>query len=219
MIPGAADLTTMEDQGPGAGKRTNASGRGVKRCRDRRRIMAAALSLSGEIGYRQITVRKVLAHGGGDVRQFYSHFRNIDDCFAAAYDAEAEGLCVALVDAAATASGWRGRSRAVLTELFRFAAERPLVARALLCEVQVAGGDAQIKHDEIVGRLTAAIGCPSREGSEAGPPSTPVALAFLVGAVEGLVCSRLVRGEAEELPAAVPDLMHLVVSVFLGRDA
>jgi AcrR family transcriptional regulator len=208
----------MEDQGPGAGKRTIASGRG-KECRDRRRIMAAVLSLSGEIGYRQVTVRKVLAHGGGDVRQFYSHFHNLEGCFAAAYDAEAERLCTTLVDAAAAASGWRERTHAVLTGLLGFAAERPPVARALLCEVQVAGGDALVKRDEVLERLTAAIGCPSQEAAEAGFPPTPFTHAFVVGAVEGLICSRLVRGEAEELPAAAPDLMFLIVSVCLGRDA
>jgi AcrR family transcriptional regulator len=209
----------MDDQGPGAGKRTNASGRGRKRCRDRRRIMAAVLSLSGEIGYRQVTVRKVLAHGGGDVRQFYSHFRNLDDCFAAAYDAEAEALCTALIDAAAAASGWRGRNRAVLTELLRFAAERPPAARALLCEVQVAGGAALVKRDEVVERLTAAIGRPPQETADAGFRPIPAARPFVVGAVEGLICSRLAHGESEGLPAAVPDLMYLIVSFFLGRDA
>jgi AcrR family transcriptional regulator len=213
MMLGLADSTTMQEQGPGAGKRMIASERG------RERIMAAVLSLSGEIGYRQVTVRKVLAHGGGDVRQFYSHFRNLDDCFAAAYDAEAEALCTALVAAAAAASGWRGRNRAVLTELFRFAGERPLVARALLCEVQVAGGDALVKRDEVLERLTAAIGCPSQEAADAGSRPIPPAHAFVVGAVEGLICSRLAQGEGEELPAAVPDLMYLIVSFFLGRDA
>jgi AcrR family transcriptional regulator len=209
----------MEDQGPGAGKRTIASGRGRKRCRDRRRIMAAVLSLSGEIGYRQVTVRKVLAHGGGDVRQFYSHFRNLDDCFAAAYDAEAESLCTALVDAAAAASGWRERTRAVLVELLHFAAERPLVTRALVCEVQVAGGDALVKHDEVLERLMAAIGPPCPEAREAGFAPIPIARVFVVGAVEGVIFSRLARGEAEELPAAIPELMYLIVSFVLGRAA
>jgi AcrR family transcriptional regulator len=219
MVPGLAESTTMEEQGPGAGKRTIASGRARKRCRDRERIMAAVLSLSGEIGYRQVTVRKVLAHGGGHVGQFYSRFRNLDDCFAAAYDAEAERLCTTLVDAAGAASGWREGTRAVLTELFRFAAERPLVTRALLCEVQVAGGDALAKHDEVLERLTAAIGSTCQEAADAEFASIPIAPDFVVGLVEGVICSRLARGEAEELPAAMPELMYLIVSSFLGRAA
>jgi AcrR family transcriptional regulator len=218
MMLGPADFTAMQEQEPGAGKRMIASEEGRQQRRVRERIMASVLSLSGEIGYRQVTVRKVLAHGGGDVRQFYSRFRNLDDCFAAAYDAEAEALCTALVDAAA-ASGWRSRSRAVLTELFRFAAERPLVARALICEVQVAGGDALVKRDEVLERLIAAIDCPGQAAAAGGSPPLPVAQAFVVGAVEGLICARLARGESEELPAAVPDVMYIIVSLFLGRDA
>jgi AcrR family transcriptional regulator len=182
----------------------------------RERIMEAVLSLSGEIGYRQVTVRKVLAYSGGHVGQFYSHFRNLDGCFAAAYEAEAERLCTALVGAAAAASVWGEAVRAVLAELLRFAAERPLVTRALLCEVYAAGAGPLAKHDEVIERVTAAIGfgCSRQEG-----PETAIAPVFVVGAVEGVICSRLARGEAEKLPATLPDLMHLIVGSFLGKDA
>jgi hypothetical protein len=116
------------------------------------------------------------------VGQFYSNFHNLADCFAA-YDAEAERLCTALVDAAGAASGWReGTPRADLTELFRFAAERLLVARALLCEVHVAGGDAFAKHDEVLERLTAAIGSRCQEAVEATIAPIPMAPAFTAGA-------------------------------------
>src|SRR4051794_22182485 len=113
----------MQDQGPGASKRRTAVA--LARERERERILTATLSLAGEIGYGELTVAKVLARSGGSRGQFYSLFANIEACFAAAYEAEAERLCLSLVDALSAAPGWSQSVRAALTALFRYADEQP----------------------------------------------------------------------------------------------
>lgn len=160
------------------------------------------LELSGEIGYRSTVAQ----------------LGEVEDLFADAYEAEAEALCTAMLDAAAAAGDWRGGTRAAVKTLLRFAAERPALASALLCEVHVVGGRALAKHEEVLERLTAAI-----EGGCALPAdrvsTVPRAPSFVVGAVEGVVAGRLSRGETDDLPSLEPELMYLIVASFLGRAA
>lgn len=180
--------------------------------------MAAMLELSGEIGYNRATVRRVLERSGGHLGQFYLRFRNREDCFAAAHEAEVERLYSALVAAGHEQPSWREGLRAALSELFGFAVERPQIARAILSEVYVAGGAAQVKHEEVLERLASAIDGACRETeSRHSPP--PLTAPFMVGAIERSVRARLAAGDPERLWAALPELMHLMVAPYLGEEA
>lgn len=173
------------------------------------------LELSGEIGYRAVTVDQVLSHSGVSLGQFEAEFGDLESCFVAAYEAEADVLCEAMLDAARRTDDWRAGTRAALETLMRFVAERPAVTRALVRDVHVVGGKALAKHEEVLARLTDAI---DRVG---GLPAGPRAGAstFIVGAVEGVLAARLAEGETEDLQALVPELMYLIVASFEGRDA
>ncbi|HET9591313.1 MAG TPA: hypothetical protein VFP17_00205 [Solirubrobacterales bacterium] len=173
------------------------------------------LELSGEIGYRAVTVEKVLSHSGVSLRQFEAEFGDLEGCFVAAYEAEADALCEAMLVAARQADGWRDGVRAGLATLLRFVSERPLVAKALVRDVHVVGGRALEKHEEVLAQLSTAIGR-SVELPEGQPGETP---SFIVGAIEGVVTARLARDETEDMPALLPELMYLVVASFEGRDA
>lgn len=181
--------------------------------------MAAAISLAGEVGFGELTVDKVIARSGGGRAAFYAHFAGVEACFAAGYELEAEALCRRTLATAIGIPGWRDRTRAALGELFRFVGERPLVATSLFLEVDLAGPGPRRKHDEVADRLTAAVEGPCAMPDDGLPPPNPIARAFVVGAVEGVVRSRLVKGEHEQILATLPDLMYLIVSLFEGRDA
>lgn len=199
----------MQEQGPGAGKRP------IDAALARGRCEVAVLELSGEIGYRAVTVDRVLSHSGVSLEQFEAEFGDLESCFVAAYEAEADVLCEAMLEAAGRADGWRDGTRAALETLLRFVAERPAVARALLRDVHVVGGEALAKYEEVLARLAAALAKGSRLPEEqlAWTPS------FIVGAVEGVVSARLAREETEDMQALVPELMYLIVASFEGRDA
>lgn len=173
------------------------------------------LELSGQIGYRAVTVEQVLAHSGVSLEQFETEFGDLESCFAAAYAAEADVLCEAMLDAAARAVGWRAGVRAGLETLLRFVAERPAVAKALIRDVHVVGGSALVKHEEVLARLTTAIG----RGMELPEDRLAWTSSFIVGAVEGVLVSRLSRGETDDLVALLPELMYLIVASFEGRES
>ncbi|MGN6201887.1 MAG: TetR/AcrR family transcriptional regulator [Solirubrobacterales bacterium] len=172
------------------------------------------LELSGEIGYRAVTVQQVLSRSGVSLEQFEAEFGDLETCFVAAYEAEADVLCQAMLDAAGREGDWRDGTRAALETLLRFVAERPAVARALIRDVHVVGGGALTKHEEVLTRLTTAIGSCAQLPEEQRAWTS----SFIVGAVEGVLTSRLARGETEDLPALLPELMYLIVASFEDRE-
>jgi len=173
------------------------------------------LQLSGEIGYRAVTLERVLSHSGVSREQFEAEFGDIESCFVAAYEAEADVLCEAMLEAAARTDGWRAGTRAAVETLLRFIAERPAVARALIRDVHVVGGNALLKHEEVLARLSTAVGRSAQLPEE----QLVWTSSFIVGAVEGVVTARLARGETDDLLSLLPELMYLIVASFEGREA
>ncbi len=184
----------------------------------REAAMEAMLIAAGERGYGKVAVRHVLEHYGGHRVQFYDIFADKAECYAAAYELEAERLCGELLVTAATAASWRQGLRAALAELARFARERPLAAKGLLIEVQVAGGRALAVREAVMERLSRAIDSARRETqSRHSPP--PVTASFMVSAIDAAVVGAIARGEPQEFASAIPELAYMVVSAYFGEEA
>jgi len=174
------------------------------------------LELSGQVGFRAIDLEALLVRSGASAEQFDSWFADLEECFTRAYEFEADALCDAMLGESRGARDWREGTEAALTVLLRFAAARPDVARALVREVHVVGGEALAKHEEVLQRLASAIaGQCDLPGSEAALPWAP---SFIVGAVEGVVSGHLDRGEEAELLATAPELMDLIETFFVGGE-
>lgn len=180
--------------------------------------MEGVLIASGELGYRQASVRAILEYSGGHRVQFYKDFASKDDCFAQAYEAWIERLGASLLEAAAAAGEWRAGVQAALTSLFSFVVEKPAIARALFVEVQVAGGPALARREEAVERLAAALDSvrPELDPDAAPPEATGI---FVVGGIDACVCEALSGGEPDRIWDSLPELMHLAVGSYFGREA
>jgi len=180
--------------------------------------MEGVLHVVGELGYRAASVRAVLEFSGGHRRQFYEHFANLEDCFEQAYETWIERLGVSLLEAAASAPGWQAGVRAGLVRLFGFIAEQPAIARSLFVEVQVAGGTALAKHEEATERLAGALDSVRAEiePDQAPPEATGI---FVVGGIEACLCEVLAGGNQSRVWDALPELMHLAVGSYLGKEA
>jgi AcrR family transcriptional regulator len=200
----------MDDQGPDAGKGTG--GELV-----RQRIEKTMLELSGELGFRAVTLDRLLARSGAAAEEFAAAFADLESCFTVAYRSEADALCQAMLSEAKRAGEWRAGTEAALVVALRFAAARPAIAKALVREVHVVGGAALAKHEEVLERLAAAMG----EECEAPADDlvVPRAPTFIVGAIEGVIAGSLDRGETAELLSAAPELMYLIATFFIGRES
>lgn len=180
--------------------------------------MEGVLHVVGEVGFRAASVRAVLEYSGGHRKQFYDHFESLEDCFAQAYETWVERLGVSLLEAAVAASDWQASVRAGLARLFGFVVERPEIARSLFVEVQIAGGAALAKHDEAIDRLAGLLDS-VRADIEAGQEPPAATGIFVVGGIEACLCDALAAGEASRVWEALPEMMHLAVGSYLGKDA
>jgi AcrR family transcriptional regulator len=180
--------------------------------------MEGVLVACGELGFRETSVRAILEHSGGHRAQFYENFESKEDCFAQAYATWIERLCVSLLEAAATTPGWEAGIREAIVRLFRFATERPAIARALFVEVQIAGEPAMARHEAVVERLAAAIDSARAEIEPSEAPPEPTG-SFVVGGIESCVCEALSAGDPGRLWETLPELMHFAVGSYFGKEA
>lgn len=179
--------------------------------------MEGVLHVVGEQGFRGASVRAVLEYSGGHRKQFYDHFESLEDCFAQAYGAWIDRLGAVLLEAAVAASGWQASVQAGLIRLFQFVGERPAISRSLFVEVQIAGGAALAKHDEAVDRLAGLLDS-VRAGIEPGEEPPQATGVFVVGGIEACLCDALAAGETNRIWDALPELMHLAVGSYLGKE-
>lgn len=181
-------------------------------------IMAATLLACGELGFGKVTVEAVLERYGGYRAQFYRHFANLGECFAAAYEAEAGRLCDQLLRAGAGQPTWRQGLGAALAELATFIGERPQAARALFIDVHIAGEPAMAIRNEMFERLSRAIDSARRETeSRHSPP--PLTSLFMVSAIDAAVVSALLGGRPENFADAAPDLAQIVFAAYFDDPA
>jgi AcrR family transcriptional regulator len=177
--------------------------------------MEAMLLACGESGYRGVTVESLVERYGGYRAQFYRLFPSLDQCYLAAYEWQAEGLCAEIMRSGASAPSWSEGLRAALEALATFVGERSLTARALLIDVHVAGEPALARRKEIYERLSRAIDSARREtGSRHSPP--PLTALFMLSAIEAAVVSALVAGQPERFAEAAPELAQMVSSAYFG---
>jgi AcrR family transcriptional regulator len=203
----------MEDQGPEAARTTNTS------AAQRAALLSAVLAISGELGYREASAERIAERGGLTVAQFYALFANRDECFALAYEAEAEVLLSRTLGAVGEAPRSRDGIRAILVELTEFVTREPILARALLAEVYVAGGAALARHEQNLRRLSDAVADTRRESDPSRHDPPPITASFIVGAIEEAVRRRLGERRPELLWEDLPELASLAAGPYLGDEA
>lgn len=192
-------------------------GHGKRRARER--LIEAVLTASGERGYENIAVQDVIETAKASRATFYKYFEDKDDCFAQAYREAADWLYRRLSAVAQRQPSWKEGLRAAVAELLEFCANQPAIARALFVEVHAAGGEALRHHEVLMERLSHAIDGARRENSSRQAPP-PVTAAFMVGAIETLVRSKLMSDDPPETaPELLPGILHFVVMQFYGEDA
>lgn len=184
----------------------------------RRQLELAALEVSGEVGYRQLTVQRILDRSEVSRARFYKGFADKADCYGQAYGVAIERLEQDLLGPGAAAPNWPAGFRAALEALARFLDSEPLLAKGLLAEVHVAGGAAMAKRKEVFERFSSAIDIARRE-NESRHSAPPITASFILNAIEAAVVRTFIRGEPREFAASVPDLVYIAVSFYFGEEA
>jgi AcrR family transcriptional regulator len=103
----------------------------------RRRLIAAAIAVYGERGYRQASVKAVCEAAGLTERYFYESFSNSEALLIASYEAVTAGVFKEITDAAKAAGRSRRlKARAMLHAYFSALKREPRSARVFLVEIR-----------------------------------------------------------------------------------
>jgi AcrR family transcriptional regulator len=181
-------------------------------------MMEAMLLAVGEHGFVNTSVQDALDLTDLSRARFYECFRNKADCFAQAYETEAERLCRQVLFAAHSQTDWTSGLRAGLAALLRFVAEKPARARALLIEGLFACGPTSAKYDEVVERLSHAVDSVRHGvGTQHSPP--PLTAEFIVATIESTIRTWLIGDSTSNVMSLLPGLVHFSVLFYLGEEA
>jgi AcrR family transcriptional regulator len=184
---------------------------------ERERIVEALIEIAAERGYAETTIELIVERAGLDRPAFDRHFRSKYDCFLSAWQEINEGCMREMLEAFNSEESWPDRLRAVACEIIEGLRSNP--GRASFAVEVLAAGDAARARRDMTMRVIASLidaGRNEMEDPESVPHTTAEALA---GSAYGQVYAKVVRGDADELPALVPQLMSAAVMPYLGIDA
>jgi AcrR family transcriptional regulator len=184
---------------------------------ERERIVEALIEIAAERGYAETTIELILDRAGLDRPAFDRHFRGKYDCFLSAWQEMNEGCMREMLEAFNSEESWPDRLRAVASEIINGLRHDP--GRASFAVEVLSAGDAARARRDMTMRVIASLidaGRNEMADPEAVPHTTAEALA---GSAYGQVYAKVVRGQADELPALVPQLMSAAVMPYLGVEA
>lgn len=180
-----------------------------------RRLLVALIRIVAERGYNAATITGIAETAGVTTRTFYKYFKSVEGCYLAAFDAAVDLLAAGLVEAYGAETEWPLKVRAALAAALDFFAPSPELARLLLTEPFVAGAVVSRRYQEQVVRLAPFLAA-GRELSPQGAAFPPTTERGLIGSIASQIGRKASAGEAETLPALLPDLTQFALTPYLG---
>jgi AcrR family transcriptional regulator len=184
----------------------------------RERILSAVAYVTSAASYGEMSVEDIIVTAGVSRRTFYEHFQNKEDVFLAAYDTVAGQLVEQVVAAVEAADTFADQCAAGLRAFLDFAASEPAFARMCVVEVLAAGPDAVKRRNDTMAAFATLIHSKAEELLEGKIPPALTA-ETVVGGIYEVVYSRVLRGEIQELPRLLPDLIYSCLLPYMGVEA
>lgn len=184
----------------------------------RERLLAAMAEVVAEHGYNKVTIAQITGAASVSRRTFYEHFESKEECFIAAYDAVDSYLVEQLAEQVDDGAEWADRVATTLTELLRFFAARPALARLIMVEPVAVGEGMAERHERTAERLVALLE-PGRSERPDGRQLAEGIEEALAGGVMTLIVRRIVAGEAAQLGQYAPGIVEFALAPYLGAEA
>ena len=183
----------------------------------RERMLDAVADVVSFQGYAAMSVEEIVSAAGVSRRTFYDHFSDKEDAFLQAFD-QVTGELLQRVNAAYDASATFGEAVvACLRELLEFVAAEPRFADLCIVEVLAAGPAAVQRRNAVLNEFTELLERAART-VPAGLHPRPLRAKTAIGGIHEVVYSRVIQGQAAELPALLPDLAYSVMLPYLGHE-
>jgi len=181
----------------------------------RDRLIAGVATAIAEHGYRNFTVRHVIAAAGVSRATFYRNFENGEEAVTSAHEAIFERFLGLVFRACNAASEWPFKVRSVIEAALDYAATEP--AQVGLLTLDPLSADVEMAPQMLasIDHLAALLSRGRALGKEAAalPELTEKSV---VGALIAIVSSRIASGEAEQLPELAPQLVELALTPYVG---
>jgi AcrR family transcriptional regulator len=188
-----------------------------RRAQRRSKLIAAAISVYGERGYRQATVKAVCEAAGLTERYFYESFANSGELLIASFNAVTFRVFEASVEAAAAAGRSRTeRARALLRAYFTALQRDPRSARVFLVEIRGVSREVDKAFDAALRQIGREVG-----KIVAPPDSEPDQLleAGVVGGVIHIALRWIEDGYLPTIEAVTDSALRLVMVLARGPRA
>jgi AcrR family transcriptional regulator len=184
----------------------------------RTRLLDATVAVVSELGYRQMTVRRVSGRAGVSNKTFYDLFENREDCFLATFDEAVDRLAAVVAPAYEGEKEWAGRVRAGLGALLGFLDREPSLSSLVFIEALGAGPRVLARRARVLEDLGSVID-EGRAGVKAGRELPPLTAEGVVGAAFSVIHARLLEHQPGSLTALLNPLMATVVLPYRGHVA
>ena len=183
----------------------------------RQRIFDAIADVTSLAGYAAMSVEQITGTAGVSRRTFYDAFTSKEDAFLAALDSAIRRLVQRVRRAYRDSDTFPEGVRNCLSAFLDFLADDPRYADMLIVEVLAAGTDAIERRNEMMMRFADLL----RRGAETEPHGLrppELTAETIVGGIYEVVYSRILQGQATELPALPPDLAYSMMQPYIGHD-
>jgi AcrR family transcriptional regulator len=184
----------------------------------RERILDAIVDVTSLVGYAAMSVEDIIGTAGVSRRTFYDHFKSKEDAFLAALDAVGTDLVERMHAATANRHDFAGCVRSCLATFLFFLAEEPRYGDLLIVEAMAAGPAAIERRNKLLKAFSEMLhsGADKVPGVRRPPALTAETIA---GGIYEVVYSRVLEGQASELPSLLPDLAYSVIQPYVGHEA
>ena len=180
-----------------------------RRAERRTRLIAAAIAVYGERGYRQATVKAVCEAAGLTERYFYESFENSEALLVSSFNAVTYAVFDELKAAAQAAGRGRGaRARAMLDAYFSALQRSPASARVYLVEIRGVSREVDKAFDAALHAIGTEV---ARQIAPAGAAPDPLLEAAIVGGVMHIALRWIDAGYQPPLEAVTDTALRLAL--------
>jgi AcrR family transcriptional regulator len=184
----------------------------------RTRMLDAAVVVLAEGGYTRMAARRVVARAGMSNKTFYDLFEGPEDCFLAVFDRAVGELEPVVVDAYRGQGEWVAGVRAGLAALLGFFDREPVLCRVMVLEALRGGSRVLARRVELLEVLREVVD-QGRGGLRGAGELAPLTAEGVVGAVFGVIHTRLSQEPCGSLSGLLGELMAMIVLPYRGRGA
>lgn len=184
-----------------------------RRAQRRHQLIAAAIAVYGDRGYRQSTVKAVCEAAGLTERYFYESFANSEELLIASFNAVTYGVLDEITGAARQAGRSRvARARAMLHTYFAALQREPRSARVFMVEIRGVSRAVDKAFDTALRAIGAEVG---RYLVPPGIPADPLLEAGIVGGVIHIALRWIEDGYRPDIGTVTDSALRL--GMVLGR--